>query len=120
MAKIRTQLDKNADALVVSALDEVACTHSNYDFPFLCHLTNFAGLLNIRGTDIDFNPVVISYAIVTKTDVMFFVNPSKVTEEVKAHLEGVTILPYHPVTSPLFFRFYYFFCYKGLFFSFSF
>ena len=29
VAKIRTQLDKNADALVVSALDEVACMYSD-------------------------------------------------------------------------------------------
>ena len=52
------------------------------------------GLLNIRGTDIDYNPVVISYAIVTKSNVMFFVDAAKITEEVRAHLEGVTILPY--------------------------
>ena len=43
-------IDKGACVLVLSALDEIAW------------------LFNIRGGDIQFNPVVISYAIVTLED----------------------------------------------------
>ena len=48
VAEVRKKMKKKkASALVVSALDEVAW------------------LLNLRGKDIDFNPVFFSYVIVT-------------------------------------------------------
>jgi len=47
------------------------------------------GLLNIRGTgDIDYNPVVISYAIVTvDKGVELYVDQAKLSQEVRAHFE---------------------------------
>lgn len=79
--KLRSSLQKNnATAIVIAMLDEIAW------------------LLNIRGSDIDFNPVVISYVIVTVDKVYWFVNPSKVTPEVRAHLgESVEVLDYEKV-----------------------
>lgn len=67
-------------------------------------------MLNVRGTDIDYNPVVISYAIITAKDVFFFVDGAKVTDEVKSHLEGVTIKPY------LYFMIIYFIFIRSLYF----
>jgi Xaa-Pro aminopeptidase len=65
--KLRKELQKRgAHALVVAALDEVACTICSRGL-----LARFAdqfmraGLFNIRGSDIDYNPVVTSYALVT-------------------------------------------------------
>ena len=46
---------QNVDAIYISALDEIAW------------------LLNVRGSDVDYNPVVISYLIVTLEDVFWFV-----------------------------------------------
>lgn len=69
-----------AVAVVISMLDEVAW------------------LLNIRGSDVEYNPVVISYAIVATDGVFFFVSDSKVTPEVRSHFgDRVHILPYEAI-----------------------
>ena len=58
-------------------------------------LDAIAWLLNIRGNDVEYNPVVISYAIVTEKDARLFIPSYKVTEELRKHLEGqVEIFPY--------------------------
>jgi Xaa-Pro aminopeptidase len=69
LATLRAQLaDKQCDALLVSALDEVAW------------------LFNIRGADIDYNPVVIAYAIVTRDTAILYVDARKISAAVRAHL----------------------------------
>ena len=70
--------EKDAEALLISSLDEIAWT------------------LNIRGNDVHCNPVVVSYLIVEEHDAHFFIEPQKVTEEVAKHLEeaGVSIHNY--------------------------
>ena len=55
----------------------------------LSMLDAIAWFFNIRGNDVDYNPVVISYAIITQDDAQLFVKKSKVTEAVKKHLEGI-------------------------------
>jgi len=54
---------------VVSALDEVAW------------------LFNLRGTDIPFNPVFLSYAIVTLDSVSLFTNKTRITSKIREHLD---------------------------------
>lgn len=52
-------------------------------------------LLNVRGADVEFNPVIISYAIVTLDGVFWFVDEAKISAEVRQHLgQEVTIKPY--------------------------
>ena len=71
MERIRAKLrDKKADAMVVSALDEIAW------------------LLNIRGHDVEYNPVVISYLVLEQDKCTLFVLPEKVTREVSAYLRA--------------------------------
>ena len=67
-----------ADCTIFSALDEVAWT------------------FNIRGTDVAYNPVVISYAFVSEKESVLFVNPKKLPAEIAEHLkkEGVTLADY--------------------------
>lgn len=70
---------KNADGLIVSALDEVAW------------------LLNLRGSDIDYNPVFYSYAIVTKDKlVTLYTDNKKFDVDVAKHLSSnnITVKPY--------------------------
>jgi len=76
--------DEKADALVVSALDEIAW------------------LFNLRGSDVTYNPVFISYALVTKDALAkLFILPSKVndSQEVVKHLAEaqVEVLPYDKI-----------------------
>lgn len=79
--EVRTQMtEKGARLLVFSALDEVAW------------------LLNLRGSDIQYNPVFFSYVIVTKAQVHLFVDEAKVSLAVYNHFNEediqVTIHPY--------------------------
>src|SRR5699024_546741 len=58
----KSMVGKNADYYLVSSLDDIAW------------------MFNIRGNDIDFNPVVISYALITKDRVTLFIE-NKDTEK---------------------------------------
>lgn len=64
----REMKHRHADVYVISSLDEIAW------------------LFNIRGTDVDYNPLVIAYAIVTQGDATLFVMPEKLTAETMKYL----------------------------------
>ncbi len=70
---------------IISALDEIA---------WLC---------NIRGRDVEYNPLVISYAVVTPERVELFVNPEAVTPQAEQHLfaQGVVIRDYNSFSNYL-------------------
>ena len=78
-------------------------TNAKCDAILLTALDEIAWLLNIRCMDIDYNPVIISYLIVTKTEVFWFVQksqtPDKVTTETFAKLESenIQIRPYSAI-----------------------
>ncbi|ESO08958.1 hypothetical protein HELRODRAFT_97843, partial [Helobdella robusta] len=83
---------KNSSVHVVSALDEVAW------------------LFNLRGSDVQFNPVFFSYAIITMDQAFFFVDERKLTDDVRQHLmtsagdshvASVVIEPYEKVLERL-------------------
>lgn len=65
-------------------------------FHLLCALDDFAWTLNIRGMDVDYNPVAIGFAVITLQDARLFIQPEKVPEDVKKTLEqdGVALHPY--------------------------
>ena len=60
-------------------------------------------LLNLRGSDIDFNPVFFSYMLVEEETATLFIDEIKVNSEVKKYLEdaGVTIEPYDAIIDRL-------------------
>ena len=58
-------------------------------------LDQIAWLYNLRGRDVDCNPVFISYAIVTETNAYLFTNTSRIDTHVRQFLDGeVQILEY--------------------------
>lgn len=69
------------------------------DIHLLSSLDDIAWLLNIRGNDIECNPVILSYVILTEKDVFFYVQEEAVSFEIRAELEksGITMLPYYQV-----------------------
>lgn len=71
----------DADGLLITALDEIAW------------------LLNLRGSDVDYTPVVIAFAYVSEDERVLFIDSAKVTTEVKAHLKkyGVKIKDYDDI-----------------------
>ncbi|KAL1491213.1 hypothetical protein ABEB36_011846 [Hypothenemus hampei] len=61
--------EKKADFLVITALDQIAW------------------FLNLRGSDIEYNPVFFSYLIISANGTFtLFIDPRQVTEELKEHL----------------------------------
>lgn len=65
----------------------------------LTTLDDIAWLLNIRGNDVDCNPVVLSYAMVTLDRFYLFLNDQVLNEEGKSYLKGlgVTVCPYNDI-----------------------
>ncbi|KAF2764360.1 putative Xaa-pro aminopeptidase P [Teratosphaeria nubilosa] len=82
--ELRKELDKKkAKGFVVSMLDEIAW------------------LFNLRGNDIPYNPVFFSYAVVTPTTVTLYIDVTKLDQNTKAYLAGVTIRPYDAIFSDI-------------------
>lgn len=60
---------------------------------FISSLDEIAWLFNIRGTDIQYNPVNISYAMVTMTNAFLYIHPEKVTEELNKQ-QNISCIPF--------------------------
>lgn len=76
LARIRKEIGEKT--LVVSALDDIAWT------------------LNLRGSDVHCNPVVVSYLVITPNEAHFFALPEKISSPVGEYLRahGVIFHPY--------------------------
>lgn len=84
--EVRAKLkERSCDVLILSSLDDVAW------------------LLNLRGSDVEYNPVFFSYAAITLKEVVLFLNPSQVNSAVQNSLtpedmeESVRILDYKSI-----------------------
>ena len=72
LARLREKMtEQGVDAHIISTLDAIAW------------------LYNIRGRDVEFNPVVIAYAIVTKEGATLFTRQEKITEPLREHFNGL-------------------------------
>ena len=87
-----------------SAVDKLSFLRSvmeenHADVHILTSLDDIAWLFNIRGGDIPNNPVVLSYAVITLTDAILFIQSGAVTDEVREGLAacGVSLMEYHSV-----------------------
>lgn len=62
----------------------------------LATLDAIAWLFNIRGNDVEYNPVAVAYAVVSEKEAVLFVNPEKLTQEVAEFLQaqGVILADY--------------------------
>ena len=86
VAWLRDEIAKaGCDAALISALDEIAWT------------------LNVRGSDIEYNPLVISYLLVSQDSVEWFVRKGAVQDEDTRDSfreladDGIAVLPYDDV-----------------------
>lgn len=72
----------------------------NADLTILASLDMIAWLFNIRGNDVEYNPVCVSYAIVSEKETVLFINPAKLTHEVVEYLIGhhVVLADYTKIT----------------------
>ncbi|MCD7936973.1 MAG: aminopeptidase P family protein [Tannerellaceae bacterium] len=70
--------EAGADCTILGALDDVAWT------------------FNIRGNDVTYNPVAVSYGFISEEECVLFIKPEKLTDEIALHLkkEGVILADY--------------------------
>lgn len=68
----------------------------NADIHLMSSLYDICWLLNVRGNDIAYVPVVLSYLAVTKESCIWFMQEQVITEEIRAYLEAnhITTKPY--------------------------
>lgn len=66
-------------------------------------LDSIAWLYNIRGNDVDYNPVTISYGLVTQTEAFLFIDHDKLSPEIIHYLKEhhITVKPYADFTAAL-------------------
>lgn len=85
LVSVREELVRhNAHGIIISALDELAW------------------LFNLRGSDVECNPVFFAYAVVTQHKAILYLDDIKITDEVREHLgTGVTLRPYQQVFEDL-------------------
>lgn len=82
LSSVRQQMEATgAEALLLSALDEIAW------------------LLNIRGNDVHCNPVVVSYLLIERQEVHYFIHPQKVTTELASYFSAndISVHPYERI-----------------------
>jgi len=73
------------------------------DYQLLTATDDIMWLLNLRGNDVKYCPLLLSFAVVSLSQVIFFADEEKIPHAVKASLDrdGVVLLPYDTVTSVL-------------------
>lgn len=86
LSRIRESLQaQDAEALLVSALDDIAWT------------------LNLRGSDVYCNPVFVSYLVIEAEEAILFVDEAKLDATVRQYLDakGIAVQPYAAVADYL-------------------
>lgn len=82
LSRIREAMKKEgADVHILAALDDICWT------------------TNLRGNDIEYFPLLLSYAVITMDDMKLYVDETKLTAEMKESLakDGISIHPYNAV-----------------------
>ena len=86
IGRLREKLKENgADGMVVTMLDEIAW------------------ITNLRGEDVEYNPVLVSYMLITDEDAVLYIDDRKLTAEVSEYLQsqGVTTASYGDIWQAL-------------------
>lgn len=69
---------------------------NGYDYYFLGAIEDICWLLNIRGNDIDYCPVTLSYMLISKDKVSLCIDENKLDDKIRAYLEEneIKVYPY--------------------------
>ncbi len=78
------------------AATRAAMAAAGADFHFISTLDDIAYLLNLRGSDVSFNPVFLAHVLIAKTATTLFVMPGKIPTDLEAELkvDGVMLADY--------------------------
>ncbi len=78
-----------------------ATTEKDAGWHVLAALDDIAWTFNLRGSDIEFNPVFLSYALIGKQQSFLFTDPEKLSEDLIVQLkeENILVLEYRSIFS---------------------
>ncbi len=82
LSRIRRAMEEEgADIHIIASLDDVCWT------------------TNLRGNDIEFFPLLLSYAVITKNDMKLYIDEDKLTDEMKENLakDNISLRPYNAI-----------------------
>ncbi len=82
LKRIRKAMEKEgANIHIIAALDDICWT------------------TNLRGNDIEFFPLLLSYAVITMDDMKLYIDERKLTDEMKENLakDGISLRPYNAI-----------------------
>lgn len=73
------------------------------DHHLITTLDDIAWAFNIRGNDVEFNPVAVSFALISIDATTLFIDDKKIPEQLKSKLntDGIYIKPYHSILKEL-------------------
>jgi len=99
-------IDEEAAGLSISAkINEVRTVLSinKADYHLISSLDDIAWLFNLRGQDVDYNPVTLSFALITPEGVKLFIDKQKLsqTDIQTLNQQGVALHPYTEVATAL-------------------
>ncbi|WP_343524570.1 aminopeptidase P family protein [Pedobacter sp.] len=99
-------IDEEAAGLSISAkINQVrdALKVSKAAYHFISSLDDIAWLFNLRGNDVDYNPVTLSFALISPEEVKLFIDQQKLSQADINTLnqQGVSLYPYAKVSDAL-------------------
>jgi Xaa-Pro aminopeptidase len=85
------------------AATRAAMKNANADYHFISTLDDIAYLLNLRGSDVNFNPVFVAHLLIAPNYATLFVMPGKIPSAIEAELkaDGVTLAAYDEASAAL-------------------
>jgi len=93
--------EKHIGQSVSSKLSEVRSVLKKQGaaYHLVSSLDDMAWLFNIRGNDVSYNPVVLSFALINQDHAKLFITPEKLSADDKEALlkEGVEVFPYEEI-----------------------
>ncbi|MBK7002617.1 MAG: aminopeptidase P family protein [Rhodoferax sp.] len=86
-----TQTRAEKLAQVRAAMAQDGCTAH-----FISAVDDIAWMLNLRGSDVPYNPVFLAHALLSAESVMLFISPGKISTDLAARLseDGITVHDY--------------------------
>jgi len=71
----------------------------NADFHLLTSVDDIMWLLNIRGSDLKYSPLLLSFALVGKEQILLFIDEAKIPLKLASEFDtlGITLLPYEEI-----------------------
>ena len=98
----------DAQFLAQSAIDKLAAVRAGMaeagaTYHLLSSLDDIAWLTNLRGADVDYNPVFLAHMLISENDATLFIDNNKVSSEIAQSLKdsGIAIADYEAVQDAL-------------------